>query len=108
MKSKTVMGPDKHHLLDTSRVVYKGWQPAKSAGFSARFRRLLSLLHESRYVKEMMFDRSHNRLLFTKLQLLKNLKKTLHILTSEAKKVARETWKRRWRSSPAASSYIRP
>ena len=34
-----------------SRVVYKSRQPAKSASFSARFRRLLSLLHESRYVR---------------------------------------------------------
>ena len=62
---------------DNHRVVYKSRQPAKFAGFSARFRRLLSLLHESRYVKEMMYIRSHNCLLFTKLQLLKNLKKTL-------------------------------
>ena len=35
------------------RVVYKGRQPAKFAGFSARFRRLLSLLHESKYVEKM-------------------------------------------------------
>ena len=34
------------------RVVYKSQQPAKFAGFSARFHRLLSLLHESRYVEE--------------------------------------------------------
>ena len=34
-------------------VVYKSQQPAKFAGFSARFRRLLSLLHESKYVEEM-------------------------------------------------------
>ena len=39
------------------RVVYKSRQPAKFAGFSARFRRLLSLLHEPRYV-EMMFIRA--------------------------------------------------
>ena len=37
----------------TIRVVYKSRQPAKFAGFSARFRRLLSLLHESKYVEEM-------------------------------------------------------
>ena len=60
------------------RVVYDSWQPAKFASFSARFRRLLSLLHQSRYVEEMMFVRSHNHLHFTKLQLLKNLKKTLY------------------------------
>ena len=47
------------------------------ACFSARFCRLLSLLYESRYVEEMMFIRSHNCLLFTKLQLLKNFKKML-------------------------------
>ena len=41
-----------------TRVVYKSRQPVKFAGFSARFRRLLSLLRESRYVKEMMFMRS--------------------------------------------------
>ena len=35
------------------RVVYKNRQPAKFAGFSARFCQLLSLLHESRYVEEM-------------------------------------------------------
>ena len=40
------------------RVVYKSRQPANFAGFSARFRRLLSLLHEPRYVEEMMFIRS--------------------------------------------------
>ena len=40
------------------RVVYKSRQPAKFAGFSARFRRLLSLLHKPRYVEEMMFIRS--------------------------------------------------
>ena len=54
-------------LLVVVVSLFKGQQPAKFAGFSARFRRLLSLLHESRYVKEMMFIRSHNRLLFTKL-----------------------------------------
>ena len=37
------------------RVVYKSRQPAKFASFSARFRRLLSLLHKPRYVEEMMF-----------------------------------------------------
>ena len=40
-----------------TRVVYKTWQPAKFAGFSARFRWLLSFLHESRYLEEMMFIR---------------------------------------------------
>ena len=65
-----------------SRVVYKSQQLAKFAGFSARFCRLLSLLHEYRCVKEMMFIRSHNHLLFTKLQLLKNLKKTLWEVSS--------------------------
>ena len=35
------------------RVVFKSQQPAKCAGFSARFRQLLSLLHESKYVEEM-------------------------------------------------------
>ena len=40
------------------RVVYKSRQPAKFAGFSVRFRRLLSLFEESRHVKEMMFMRS--------------------------------------------------
>ena len=59
------------------RVVYKSRQPAKFAGFSARFHWLLSLLHESRYVEEMMFIRSHNCLLFTKLRLLKTL--VLHV-----------------------------
>ena len=44
--------------LAASRVVYKSRQPANFAGFSARFRRLLSLLHEPRYVEEMMFIRS--------------------------------------------------
>ena len=41
-----------------SRVVYKSRQPAKFAGFSVRFRRLLSLFEESRHVEEMMFMRS--------------------------------------------------
>ena len=59
------------------RVVYKSQQLAKFAGFSDRFCQLLSLLHKWRYAEETMFIRSHNRLLFTKLQLLKNLKKTL-------------------------------
>ena len=58
-------------------LVYKSQQPANFGGFSARFRWLLSLLHESRYVEEM-FITSYNCLLFTKLWLLKNLKKTLH------------------------------
>ena len=40
------------------RVVYKSRQPAKFAGFSVRFRRLLSLFEESRHVEEMMFMRS--------------------------------------------------
>ena len=35
------------------RVACKSRQPAKFAGFSARFRRLLSLLPESKYVEEM-------------------------------------------------------
>ena len=34
-------------------VLYKSRQPAKFAGFAARFRQLLSLLHESKYVEEM-------------------------------------------------------
>ena len=46
----------------------------KFAGFSARFRRLLSLLHESKYVEEMDPQPST----FQKVRLLKNLKKTLH------------------------------
>ena len=81
------LSPDQRHcivlsgkILYSLRVVYKSPQPAKFAGFSAKFRRLLSLLHESGYVKEMMFIRSHNCLLFTKLWLLKNLKKTLTTL----------------------------
>ena len=42
------------HVYDNKgRVVYKSRQPAKFAGFSARFRRLLSLLHESKNVEEM-------------------------------------------------------
>ena len=60
------------------RVVYKSRQLVNFAGFSARFPWLLSLLHGSRYVEEMMFIRSHNRLLFTKLWLLKNLKNSSH------------------------------
>ena len=40
-------------LTRLGRVVYKSRQPAKFAGFSAMFRRLLSLLHESKYVEEM-------------------------------------------------------
>ena len=40
--------------LSFRRVVYKSREPAKFAGFSARVRRLLSLLlHESKYVVEM-------------------------------------------------------
>jgi len=35
------------------RVVYKSQLLAKFAGFSARFHRLLSLLHKSKYVEEM-------------------------------------------------------
>ena len=65
----------------TVRVEYKSQQLEKFAGFSARFCWLLLLLHKSRYVKEMMSIRSHNRLLFTKLQLLKNLKKTVTVCT---------------------------
>lgn len=60
-----------------SRVVYKSRLPVNFAGFSGRFCRLLSLFHESRYVEGMMFITSHNRLLSTKLGLLKNLTKTL-------------------------------
>ena len=62
----------------TLRVVYKSRQPAKFAGFSARFRRLLSLLHESKHSLNMSRRWTPNRLLFTKLRLLKNLKKTLY------------------------------
>ena len=40
-------------VANNNRVVYKSRQLAKFAGFSARFRRLLSLLHESKYVEEM-------------------------------------------------------
>ena len=61
----------------SGRVVNKSRQPAKFAGFSARFRRLLSLLHESKHSVNMSRRWAHNRLLFTKLRLLKNLKKTL-------------------------------
>ena len=74
------------HMFRTScrawftRVEYKSRQLAKFAAFSARFRRLRSLLQESRYVEEMMLIRSHNRLLFTKLQLLKNLSKMLGLV----------------------------
>ena len=46
----------KHGYLP--RVVYKSRQPAKFAGFSAGFCRLLSLLHESKYVEEMDPQRS--------------------------------------------------
>lgn len=60
-----------------SRVVYKSRLPVNFAGFSGRFCRLLSLFHESRYVEGMMFITSHNRLLSTKLGLLKNLTKML-------------------------------
>ena len=42
--------------LHNHRVVYKSRQPVKFTGFSARFRRLLSLLHEPRYVE--MFIRA--------------------------------------------------
>ena len=52
------------------RVVYKSRQSAKFAGFSARFRRLLSLLHEPRYVEEMMFIRSKVLRLNKKMQYL--------------------------------------
>jgi len=69
----------------TRRVVYKSRQPAKFAGFSARFRRLLSLLHESKHSLNMSRRWTHNRLLFTKLRLLKNLKKTLDTF-----------WEKRW------------
>ena len=43
----------KEFLNRQRMVVYKSRQPAKFAGFSARFRRLLSLLHESKYVEEI-------------------------------------------------------
>lgn len=42
-------------LKSVLRVVYESRQPAKFAGYSARFRQLLSSLQESRYVEEMMF-----------------------------------------------------
>ena len=58
------------------RVVYMSWQLANFPGFSARFRRLLSLLHKSKYVEEMDPQPST----FHKTRLLKNLKKTLHVL----------------------------
>ena len=52
-KGYGIMGPYKY------RVVYKSRQPAKFAGFSVRFRRLLSeLFEESRHVEEMTFMRS--------------------------------------------------
>ena len=63
--------------------VYNSLQPAKFAGFSARFHRLLSLLQKPRYVKEMMFIRSHNRLLFKTLatsKLTENAAKKLNIV----------------------------
>ena len=63
--------------MGRSRVVYKSRQPVKFAGFSARFRRLLSMLRESKHSLNMSRRWTHNRLLFTKLRLLKNLKKTL-------------------------------
>ena len=44
--------------LKTWRKHCKSWQPAKFAGFSAGFHQLLSLLHEPRYGKEMIFIRS--------------------------------------------------
>ena len=74
---RLLLSATKISLFIEHRVVYKRRQPAKFAGFSARFWRLLSLLHKSRYVEEMMFIRSQNRLLFTKLQLLKNFTKML-------------------------------
>ena len=40
-------------IPDIDAVIYKSRQPAKFAGFSTRFRRLLSLLHGSKYVEEM-------------------------------------------------------
>ena len=45
--------PIQGYTVHPCRVVYKSRQPGKFPGFSARFRRLLSLLHESKYVKEM-------------------------------------------------------
>ena len=74
-------------INSATRVVYKSRQPANFTGFSARFCQLLSLLHESRYVKEMMFIRSHNCLLFTKLQLLKNLRRRCAISGSNSAQV---------------------
>ena len=50
---------DLHYItLHYSRVVYKSQQPTKFAGFSIRFHALLSLLHKSRCVEEMMFIKS--------------------------------------------------
>ena len=54
---------------------YKSWQPAKFACFSARCRRLLSLLHKSKYVEQMDPQPST----FRKLRLLKNLKETMYL-----------------------------
>ena len=65
------------------RVVYKSRQPAKFAGFSVRFRRLLSLFEESRHVEEMMFMRSKLLGLNTNkyLQCLSFLKTQKRLLT---------------------------
>ena len=79
LNEKIIMVLDMGHaLLYISRVEYKSPQPAKFAGFSARFRQLLSLLHESKHSLNMLRRWTHNHLLFTKLRLLKSLKKTLY------------------------------
>ena len=64
------------------RIVHKSRQLAKFASFSARFCRLLSLLRESRYGKEMTFIRSKLRLnRNTNLHCLSFLKKYKRFLT---------------------------
>lgn len=77
------------------RVVYKSRQPAKFAGFSVRFRRLLSLFEESRHVEEMMFMRSKLLGLNTNknLQCLSFLKTHKRLLTQgQFKNVMLETF----------------
>ena len=77
------------------RVVYKSRQPAKFAGFSVRFRRLLSLFEESRHVEEMMFMRSKLLGLNTNknLQCLSFLKTHKRLLTlGQFKNVMLETF----------------
>ena len=76
-------------------VVYKSRQPAKFAGFSVRFRRLLSLFEESRHVEEMMFMRSKLLGLNTNknLQCLSFLKTHKRLLTQgQFKNVMLETF----------------